>query len=73
VPFSPEGRLVDRYRVVVFGVITGSGGREPVAGGCPDVVLDGLISSRTFDGRIQLLEYIPTIQAGPRGAKVVNA
>jgi hypothetical protein len=28
------------------------------------VALD-MISSRTFDGRIQLLEYVPTILAGP--------
>jgi hypothetical protein len=27
-----------------------------------------MISSRTFDGRIQLLEYAPTILAGPPAA-----
>ena len=32
----------------------------------PDVVLE-MISSRTFDGRIQLLEYVPTILSGPPG------
>jgi hypothetical protein len=26
-----------------------------------------MIGSRTFDGRIQLLEYVPTILAGPPG------
>jgi hypothetical protein len=31
-----------------------------------------MISSRTFDGRIQLLEYVPTILAGPPGAGGVN-
>jgi dihydrofolate reductase len=54
--------LVDRYRVVVFPVITGNGGREQIYDGYPDVALD-MISSRTFDGRIQMLEYIPTILA----------
>lgn len=54
--------LVDRFRVVVFPVITGSTGRERIYDGYPDVALD-MISSRTFDGRIQLLEYVPTILA----------
>jgi len=58
--------LVDRYRVVVFPVITGNSGRERIYDGYPDVALD-MISSRTFDGRIQLLEYLPTILAGPPG------
>ena len=26
-----------------------------------------MIASRTFDGRIQLLEYVPTVLAGPPG------
>jgi hypothetical protein len=64
--------LVDRFRVVVFPVITGSSGRERIYGGYPDVALD-MISSRTFDGRIQLLEYVPTILAGPPGTNGVNA
>jgi hypothetical protein len=57
---------VDRFRVVVFPVITGSSGRERIYDGYPDVALD-MISTRTFDGRIQLLEYVPTILAGPPG------
>ncbi|HUN34602.1 MAG TPA: dihydrofolate reductase family protein [Trebonia sp.] len=56
--------LVDRFRVVVFPVITASTGRERIYDGYPDVALD-MVSSRTFDGRIQLLEYVPTILAGP--------
>ena len=64
--------LVDRYRVVVFPVITGNSGRERIYDGYPDVALD-MISSRTFDGRIQLLEYIPTVLAGPPGTDLVNA
>ena len=49
--------LVDRFRVVVFPVITGSTGRERIYDGYPDVALD-MVDSRTFDGRIQLLEYV---------------
>jgi dihydrofolate reductase len=63
--------LVDRFRVVVFPVITGSSGRERIYDGYPDVTLD-MISSRTFDGRIQLLEYVPTVLAGPPGTTTVN-
>jgi riboflavin biosynthesis pyrimidine reductase len=63
--------LVDRFRVVVFPVITGSTGRERIYDGYPDVALD-MISSRTFDGRIQLLEYVPTILAGPPGTGGAN-
>jgi riboflavin biosynthesis pyrimidine reductase len=59
--------LVDRFRVVVFPVITGSTGRERIYDGYPDVALD-MINSRTFDGRIQLLEYVPTILSGPPGS-----
>ena len=39
--------------MVVFPVITGSSGRERIYDGYPDVALE-MISSRTFDGRIQL-------------------
>jgi dihydrofolate reductase len=56
--------LADRFRVVVFPVITGSSGRERIYDGYPDVALD-MISSRVFDGRMQLLDYVPTILAGP--------
>ena len=64
--------LVDRFRVVVFPVITGSSGRERIYDGYPDVALD-MTSSRTFDGHIQLLEYVPTSLAGPPGTNGVNA
>jgi len=63
--------LVDRFRVVVFPAITGSSGRERIYDGYPDVALE-MTSSRTFDGRIQLLEYVPTILAGPPGTNSVN-
>jgi dihydrofolate reductase len=56
--------LVDRFRVVVFPVITGSTGRDRIYDGYPDVSLD-MLGSRTFDGRLQLVEYKPTVLAGP--------
>ena len=58
--------LVDRFRVVVFPVITGSTGHDRIYDGYPDVALD-MVASRTFDGRLQLLEYLPTVLAGPPG------
>jgi len=58
--------LVDRFRVVVFPVITGSTGSDRIYDGYPDVSLD-MVNSRTFDGRLQLLEYVPTVLAGPPG------
>jgi dihydrofolate reductase len=64
--------LVDRFRVVVFPVITGSTGRDRIYDGYPDVSLD-MVSSRTFDGRIQLLEYVPTVLAGPPGTTKADA
>jgi dihydrofolate reductase len=63
--------LVDRFRVVVFPVITGITGRERIYDGYPDVALD-MVASRTFDGRIQLLEYVPRVLTGPPGAHPVS-
>jgi dihydrofolate reductase len=62
-----EAGLVDRFRVVVFPVITGSTGSERIYDGYPDVALE-LRESRTFDGRIQLLDYVPKVLSGPPGA-----
>ncbi|ADX72902.1 dihydrofolate reductase [Pseudarthrobacter phenanthrenivorans Sphe3] len=61
--------LVDRFRLVVFPVITGRTGRERIWDGYPDVALE-MVESRTFDGRLQLLEYIPTVLSGPPGTTV---
>ena len=60
--------LVDRFRVVVFPVITGSTGTDRIYDGYPDVALD-MVASRTFDGRLQLLEYVPRVLAGPPGTR----
>ena len=64
--------LVDRFRVVVFPVITGSSGRERIYDGYPDVAL-GMVNSRTFDGCIQLLEYVPTLLSAPPSANKVTS
>jgi dihydrofolate reductase len=56
--------LVDRFRVVMFPVITGATGAERIYDGYPDVALE-MIDSRTFDGRIQLVEYRPRVLEHP--------
>jgi dihydrofolate reductase len=61
-----EAGLVDRFRVVVFPVITGATGKDRIFDGYPDIALD-LVERRTFDGRLQLLEYVPTVLDGPPG------
>ena len=62
-----KAAVVDRFRVVVFPVITGATGKERIFDGYPDVALE-LVEQRTFDGRLQLLEYVPTVLEGPPGA-----
>lgn len=59
--------LVDRFRVVLFPVVTGSSGRERIFDDYPDVRLE-LVESRTLDGRLQVLEYVPTVLTEPPGA-----
>jgi dihydrofolate reductase len=59
--------LVDRFRVVVFPVITGATGTDRIFDGYPDIALD-LVESHLFDGRLQLLEYVPRVLDGPPGA-----
>lgn len=49
-------------------MITGSTGRDRIYDGYPDVALD-MVASRTFDGRLQLLEHVPTALTGPPGAQ----
>jgi dihydrofolate reductase len=62
-----EAGLVDLFRVGVFPVITGKTGRERIYDGYPDVMLD-MVTSRTFDNRILLLEYVPRVLDGPPGS-----
>jgi len=56
--------LVDRFRVVMFPVITGATGAERIYDGYPDVALE-MTEHRTFDGGIQLVEYRPTLLDRP--------
>lgn len=56
--------LVDRFRVVVFPVITGATGSDRIYDGYPDVALD-LAEEHVFDGRILMLEYVPRVLTGP--------
>ena len=56
--------LVDRLRVVVFPVINGATGREHFYTGWPDVVLE-TVEHRTFDGRLQMMEFVPRVVDGP--------
>jgi dihydrofolate reductase len=59
-----QAGLVDRFRVVMFPVITGATGAERIYDGYPDVALE-MIDNRTFDGRIQLVEYRPSVLEHP--------
>ncbi len=56
--------LVDRYRVVMFPVITGATGSERIYDGYPDVALE-MTEHATFDGRTQMVEYRPTVLDRP--------
>jgi dihydrofolate reductase len=67
-----EAGLVDRFRVVVFPVITGATGQERIYDGYPDVALD-MTDSRTFDDQIQLVEYVPRVLDGPPGDSGVGS
>ncbi len=56
--------LVDRFRVVMFPVITGATGAERIYDGYPDVALE-MTESETFDGRTQMVEYRPHVLDHP--------
>ena len=51
--------LVDCLEVMVFPVITGESGENPILADLPDIDLE-LVDSRLFDGRIQQLVYRPS-------------
>jgi dihydrofolate reductase len=52
--------LVDYLQIVVFPVVTGQTGQNPIFAAWPDLDLE-LVTARTFDGRMQLLRYVPTL------------
>jgi len=47
-------------------VVNGATGHDRIYDGWPDVALE-MVDHRTFDGRLQLLEYVPTVLDGPPG------
>lgn len=59
--------LVDRFRVVLFPVLTGRTGLERIWEHFEDFSLE-LLSARTFEGGLQLLEYAPTHLPVPPGS-----
>lgn len=54
-------QLVDRLRLMIFPVVLGTAGREPIFAGYEKTSLE-LISSRILDSRVALLEYTPSKQ-----------
>jgi dihydrofolate reductase len=56
--------LVDRFRVVMFPVITGATGSERIYDGYPDIMLE-MTQSLTFSGGLQLVEYQPRVLERP--------
>jgi len=48
--------LVDRLELMVFPVITGASGADPILADLPDIDLE-LLDSNVFDGRVQQLIY----------------
>ena len=53
--------LVDRIELMVFPVITGASGADPVFAELPDIDLE-LVDSRLYDGRMQQLVYMPAVR-----------
>ncbi len=53
--------LVDRLDLMVFPVITGESGSDPVLTDLPDIDLE-LVDSQLYDGRMQRLVYVPTVR-----------
>jgi riboflavin biosynthesis pyrimidine reductase len=50
--------LVDRLRLMVFPLILGNNGREPIYAGYPQTGLE-LIDTKVLDSRLIVLEYRP--------------
>jgi dihydrofolate reductase len=53
--------LVDRLELMVFPVITGASGTDPILADLPDIDLE-LVDSQVLDGRMQQLVYVPTVR-----------
>jgi dihydrofolate reductase len=57
-----HARALDRLRLVVFPLVLGDTGSEPVFADVGDLPLD-LITTEVLDGRLVVLDYRPTAQA----------
>jgi dihydrofolate reductase len=55
--------IVDVVQVVIFPVVTATTGREPIYANWPDLDLE-LESTRTLDGRMQVMRYVPALHRG---------
>ena len=53
-----QSQLIDRLRLMIFPVVLGAAGREPILAGYKKTTFD-LIRSTTLDSRLLLLEYKP--------------
>ncbi len=53
--------LVDRLDLMVFPIIAGASGENPILAGLPDIDLE-LVDSQVYDGRMQRLAYVPTLR-----------
>ncbi len=53
--------LVDRLDLMVFPVVTGASGSDPILADLPDIDLE-LVDSQVYDGRMQRLVYVPTVR-----------
>lgn len=53
--------LVDRLELMVFPVITGASGSDPLFADLPDIDLE-LVDSQVYDGRMKLLVYVPSVR-----------
>lgn len=61
-----EAGAVHRVRVVVFPVITGATEQDRIVHGYPDVA-SSWSAAASYSGRLQLLEYVPTVLDAPPG------
>ena len=50
--------LVDRLRLMIFPLVLGSAGREPIYPGYPQTGLE-LVDTKILDSRLVVLEYCP--------------
>jgi riboflavin biosynthesis pyrimidine reductase len=60
-----EAGLVDRLRLMIFPLLAGASGREPAFDGVASADLQP-VGHQLLDGRVLLVEYVPTGKDIPR-------